>query len=148
MTLVKDVGATPHLAGTFCRGLGALKATDKSRISKKNSTKLAGSVDIDKALEPLQPNAHRWDYLVGVHEGGEICIHWIEVHPASSTGSITEVAAKMIWLVNWMKITPLVNYPRDIVWVASGKSAFNGRSPELKKLASRGLRFAGSHLAL
>jgi len=148
MTLVEDVNTTSHLGGALSRGLGALKATDKSHVSKKSTTKLAGSVDIDKALEPSQPNAHRWDYLVGVHEGNGTRIHWIEVHPASSTGNIAEIEAKMKWLMYWMKTTPLVKYPRSIVWVASGKSVFNGRSPALKKLASRGIKFAGSHLAI
>jgi len=144
MRLLDDVNATPYLAGTLCRGLGALKATDKSHVSKKSSTKLAGSVDVDKALEPSQPNAHRWDYFVGVYEEDRIRIHWIEVHPASSTGNIAQVEAKMSWLVNWMKTTALVNYPRNIVWIASGKSSFNSRHPSIRKLASHGLTYKSS----
>jgi hypothetical protein len=149
MTLADDVNATPYLNGALCRGLGALKTTDRSHVSKRSSTKLAGSVNIDKALEPAQPDAHRWDYLVGAHENNdETRLHWIEFHPASSTGNISQIETKLIWLVNWMETTPLARYPRNIVWVASGKSTFNSRNPELKRLASRGLRFAGSHLAL
>ena len=148
MTLVDDVNATPHLNGALCLGLGALRHADKLHVSKKKTSKLLGSVDIEKALKPTQPQAHTWDYLVGVQEGNVTRIHWIEIHPASSTGNIAEVTAKMSWLINWMEATPLAQYPRSVVWVASGKSVFNSRSPGLRKLASRGLKFAGSHLVL
>lgn len=148
MSLVDDVNATAHLEGALCLGLGALRQFDRQHISKNKSTKLSGSVDIEKALKPSQPQAHTWDYLVGVHENNRTRIHWIEVHPASSTGNIAEVEAKMSWLMNWMKATPLAQYPRSVVWIASGKSVFNSRNLGLKKMASRGLRFAGSHLAL
>lgn len=148
MSLVDDVNATAHLEGALCHGLGALTQSDRLHISKKNSTKLLGSVHIEKALKPTQPQAHTWDYLVGVRAGSNAHLHWIEVHPASSTGNIAEVASKLDWLKNWMETCPLKKYPRSIVWVASGKSAFNSRNLGLKKLASRGLRFTGSHLAL
>ena len=148
MALVDDVNATPHLDGALCRGLGALKQTDKSHLSKKRVSKLLGSIDIDKALKPSRPNEYIWDYLVGVNVGNKTHVHWIEIHPASSSGNIAEIASKMEWLVNWMKTTPLIKYPRSIVWVASGKSVFNSRSPALKKLANRGLKFAGSHWVL
>jgi hypothetical protein len=141
MTLTDDVNSIPHLKGALCRGLGALTASDKSHVSKRSSTRLVGSLDIDKALKPSQPNAHRWDYFVGVQEENKIRIHWIEIHPASSTGNIAEIEAKMSWLVRWMKTTPLVCYPRNLVWIASGKSAFNSRHPGMKKLASHGLIF-------
>ena len=148
MSLVDDVNATPHLDGSLCRGLSALKQVDRVHVSKKKLSKLSGSVDIDKALRPSQPNEHIWDYLVGVNAGGGTHIHWIEIHPASSSGNIAEVISKMDWLMNWMRTTPLVNYSRSVVWVASGKSVFNSRSPGLKKLASRGLKFAGNHLTI
>ena len=147
MRFVDDVNATPNLGGTLRQGLGALRQSDRQHISKNKSTKLLGSVDVEKALKPTQPQAHTWDYMIGVHEGDGTRIHWIEVHPASSTGNIAEVEAKMNWLMNWMKVTPLAKYPRSIVWVASGKSVFNSRHPDIKKLASLGLSFIGRRLA-
>jgi hypothetical protein len=109
---------------------------------------LVGSVDVDSALAAVLPDAPRWDYLVGQRSGHEERVHWVEVHPASSTGNITEVEAKLTWLVGWLEGTPLARHRRTFVWVASGRSAFNSRSPALKGLANRGLRFAGGHLSL
>lgn len=148
MSFSADVKATPHLEDAFCKGLGALSATDKVHLTAGASNKLLGSVDIDTALQPTQPNAARWDYVVGQKQGNQEHLHWIEVHPASGTGNIGEMEAKLRWLAAWMRTTPLASYPKQIVWIASGKSAFNSRHPGLRALASRGLRFAGGHLTL
>lgn len=148
MSFSADVKATLHLGGALCKGLGALSATDRARISVGASIKLAGSVNVDAALKTSQPNAARWDYVVGQKQSNKECLHWIEVHPASGTGNIGEMDAKLKWLAVWMRTTPLASYPRQIVWIASGKSAFNSRHPALRSLANRGLRFAGGHLAL
>lgn len=148
MSFSSDVKATPYLEDALCKGLGALSDIDKARLTAGAATKLLGSVNVDAALQASQPNAARWDYVVGHKRGSKEQAHWIEVHSAASTGNIGEVAAKLDWLAKWMKTTPLAAYPKQIVWIASGKSAFNKRHPALRALASRGLRFAGSHLAL
>ncbi|MCM8614227.1 hypothetical protein [Accumulibacter sp.] len=148
MSFAADVKATPHLDGAFCKGLGALLAVDRARVTKAASTRLPGSVNVDAALRASQPDAARWDYVVGKRQGNREHLHWIEVHPAGSTGNINEVAAKLDWLAEWMRATPLAAYPKQIVWIASGKSAFNQRSPQLRALANRGLRYGGNHLSL
>lgn len=147
MSFSADIKATPGL-NRACKGLGALSDTDKVRLTVGATTRLLGSVNVDAALQASQPNATRWDYVVGQKVGNKEHLHWIEVHPAASTGNINEVAAKLDWLAHWMKTTPLVAYPRQIVWIASGKSAFNQRHPSLRALANRGLRYAGSHWSL
>lgn len=148
MSFTQDVNATRHLQGSLCQGLGALLPADRARISHADPGKLLGSVDVDAALKDSQPNAARWDYLVGEKQGQQQRLHWIEVHPASSTGNVGEIGAKLDWLIAWLRTTPLASYPKKIVWIASGKSAFNARDPGVRALARRGLYFAGSHLKL
>ncbi|GAA4421894.1 hypothetical protein [Acidovorax lacteus] len=134
--------------GTFNKGLGALKQVDAVHVSSARPRELVGSADVDTALAATLPNAHRWDYVVGKSAGGSVTAHWIEVHPASSTKNIAEVERKLAWLAQWLQGNPLGKYPKDVVWVASGRSTYNTRSPAVKALAAKGCRFVGGHLAL
>jgi len=148
MSFSTDVKTTPHLEAAWHKGLRALSAADRAHMTVGASTKLLGSVNVDAVLEATQPNAARWDYVVGQKQGNTEHLHWIEVHPAAGTGNIGELEAKLSWLSAWMRATPLASYPRQIVWIASGRSAFNSRHPALRTLANRGLRFAGGHLTI
>jgi hypothetical protein len=148
MSFSGDVKATPHLERAFRTGLAALVAVDKARLTVAASNRLLGSANVDAALHATQPNAARWDYVVGQKRDKLEHLNWIEVHPASGTGNISEMEAKLKWLATWMKATPLGEYPREIVWIASGRSAFNSRDPALRRLANCGLRFAGGHLSI
>lgn len=134
--------------GTFHKGLGALKQVDAGHVDSARPRELVGSADVDAALTLILPNAHRWDYVVGKSGGDSVTAHWIEVHPASSTKNIAEVERKLAWLVQWLQGKPLGEYPKDVVWVASGRSAYNTRSPAIKALAAKGCRFVGGYLAL
>lgn len=135
-------------AGAFHKGLGALKPADAIHVSSARPRELSGSADIDTALVATLPNALRWDYVVGKTAGNVITAHWIEIHPASSTKNIAEVERKLAWLSEWLHGNPLGQYRKDVVWVASGKSTYNTRSPAIKALAAKGCRFAGGHLSL
>lgn len=134
--------------GTFQKGLGALKAADVGHIAIGRPRELLGSADVDTALADTLPNANRWDYVVGKSGGKSVTAHWIEVHPASSTKNIAEVEMKLAWLSGWLNGNPLGQYPKDVVWVASGKSTYNTRSPAIKALAAKGCRFVGGHLSI
>jgi membrane protein YqaA with SNARE-associated domain len=134
--------------GAFHKGLGALKPGDADHVSSARPRELSGSADVDTALVATLSNAHRWDYVVGKTAGNVITAHWIEVHPASSTKNIAEVERKLAWLSGWLHGNPLGHYPKDVVWVASGKSTYNTRSPAIKALAGKGCRFVGGHLML
>jgi hypothetical protein len=134
--------------GAFHRGLGALRAADRVHIGVNRPASLLGSADVDGALLPALPNAPRWDYLIGQSIGRGTHVHWIEIHPAGGGANIQEVEKKLAWLLGWLKDTCLASYPRDIAWVASGKSAFNARDPNLKRLANKGCRFAGGYIQL
>lgn len=148
MTFASACEATPGLAGESRPGLRALKAGDRGRIHQQATTRISRSVDLDNALETLRPNEPRWDYGVAQGLGSGEHVHWIEVHPASGGASLHEMQAKLNWLKAWLATTPLGVFPRTVVWISSGRSAFNGRSPQIKALVNQGLRFSGGHLRL
>jgi hypothetical protein len=131
MTLAADLEATPGLAGAHHPGLQALTSADRAHVAKRDATRLSGSVNLDATLEPLYPTASRWDYGIGQRRAGKQrdLLHWVEVHPASGGGHVHEVERKAAWLLGWMKQTPLWGYERRLVWVASGRSAYNARDP-------------------
>jgi hypothetical protein len=135
-------------ADAFRKGLGALRQTDLAHVSAQRPREITGSVDVDTSLTAALPNAARWDYVVGRTQGNVHLTHWIEVHPASAGKNVHEIEKKLAWLMTWLRDNPLAMYPRDVVWIASGKSAFNARSPDIKALASKGCRFVGGHLHL
>jgi hypothetical protein len=63
---------------------------------------------------------------------------------------VDEVLAKLTWLKEWLNAegTRLKAYRRKIVWIASGRSAFQQNSPQLRKLVARGVYFAGGHYVM
>lgn len=141
---VRSCGA---LDGALQPGLQALKQSDKAHINCAKPRRLAGSVDVDSTLSAGLPNANRWDYAVGVRQprNRDIVI-WIEIHPASSTGEIKIVLAKLNWLQSWLaeNAPELMAMPGEYVWVATGAVAFPASSPQRRQLAAAGIRFAGS----
>jgi hypothetical protein len=148
MSFKRDLARTCGLEDAWQPGLQALSAPDRARITVKPSSKLDGSADIDAALLVRFPGACRWDYVVAWKaEGSKEFLHWIEVHPADGTGTITEISDKLAWLKDWLarKGTLLRKYQRKLVWIASGRSAFRQNGPQLKRLALAGLYFAGGH---
>jgi len=148
MTFKKNVEAA--LGKSTCKaGLGGLKAADAAHVTASASRSLLGSADVDAALKAADPQGARWDYVIGLRKGAQDVACWVEVHPASGGKNANEIEQKLDWLkAFWKKAPDLAAYPRDVVWVASGRSAFNARSPQIKALASRGCRFAGGHLTL
>ena len=148
MSFLNDCDAIDELRGASKPGLQALNAQDAVHVHKLPDTVLTTSIDVDSALRPSQPNAARWDYGVGERRNQREIVHWIEVHPASGDANITQVARKLKWLRGWLHGKALADRERQVVWVASGKSAFNARDPRLKTLARAGLHFAGGHYAI
>lgn len=132
----------------FRKGLGALRQTDVAHVSAQRPRDITGSADVDASLATTLPNDARWDYVVGRTQGNVLQTHWIEVHPASAGKNVQEIEKKLAWLMVWLRGNPLAKYPREVVWIASGRSAFNARSPGVKVLAAKGCRFMGGHLHL
>lgn len=151
MSFRRDISRTPGLANAHHDGLQALRALDRQKISTVDSRRLGGSADLDSALRLRFPSNPRWDYVVAMtvptHDEH---LHWIEVHPASGLHCVRELEAKLSWLKDWLSAdgAMLSGYKRKFVWIASGRSAFQQNSPQLKRLGQAGLYFAGGHYKL
>lgn len=150
MSFKQDIQCTDGLELAFRSGLQALREQDKAHLSAVKPRSLAGSADLDSALVPQFPDKPRWDYVVARKSGnpGKEHLYWIEVHPASSTGNVQEVESKLNWLKDWLAGKALNAYPRDFIWLASGKCVYNQSSPLVKALAAKGVQFKGGHFVI
>ena len=149
MTFKQAAEGTPGLSDAYRPGLQALSKADRNRIVCANPRRCTGSVDLDHALAIPMPNEPRWDYGAGLRQDHSEKVVWIEVHPACSN-HVDEVLAKLAWLKKWLHANaPLLNaLPRSFVWIASGQVSLQRHSPQRRKVAARGLQFAGSRLSL
>ena len=147
MKFEEAVRSCAALADAFQAGLQALKQSDKTHVNCAKPRRLAGSVDVDSTLSRDLPNANRWDYAIGIsHSNNRDSVVWMEIHPASSTGEIKIVLAKLSWLKSWLteNAPELMALPGEYVWVATGAVAFPASSPQRRQLAAAGIRFAGN----
>jgi len=138
MSFQSDVKATAGLQQAYRSGLDALGHNRRHVSAGDWPRSISGSVDIDSALAIREPNAKRWDYAVGLADGG---IVWIEVHPASST-HVADVIGKKQWLMGWLAGTssPLKRYPRQrFAWAATAGVAFSRHTREGRKLSQAGI---------
>ena len=103
MTFREAAQQTPHLKNSWQKGLEALRAQDRPHIVAENTRLLRGSVDVDKALQKKEPNAHRWDFAIGHKHTNrnQECIYWVEIHTASDS-EVNVVLDKLRWLKNWL----------------------------------------------
>lgn len=149
MSFRDAVDATPELVGAYRRGLQALRAVDRQKLSLQRPRNLRGSVDLDGALADKYPDANRWDYGIGVQQAGNDKVYWAEVHPARD-GEIGVMLDKLNWLKGWLgnSGTLLNNLPREFIWIASGGIAITPTSPGLRRLATQGLTFRGGHFKI
>lgn len=151
MTFKDAVEATPNLAGGFQKGLHALRAQDRPHIEAENTRKLAGSVDVDSALQQVDPNANRWDFAIAyqhTNRDAEV-IYWTELHTASDS-EVKVVIKKAVWLRGWLKVDgkKMAAFERDIIWISSGPTSFQLTGPQRKQMAQAGLRHVGSRLRI
>jgi hypothetical protein len=143
------VEATPNLRGKWKVGLGALRAEDKEHIKPEDTstTRLRGSVDIDTAWLPLDPNGNRWDFAIGYQHANrsDEFIYWVETHTGSDS-EIKKILKKLAWLKTWMRADgkELAKLDRSFVWAPSGATSFTQGSTQVKKLADQGLLYSGS----
>lgn len=126
--------------------------TDKSRFT--------GSIDIDAAMNKLEPGATRWDYGLGLLEPGhpERAV-WVEPHPAGSTREVKVVLAKLDWLEGKLRSAPFAKLraltqqtrlrdKRPFHWLATGHVSIRPGSREANMLAVKGLSLPSAHLKL
>jgi hypothetical protein len=147
MTFKTKVKQIDVLSEWFCKGMSAVPKRAKSKIRAKTPRSVTGSVDIDAALKASHPRASRWDYAVGWQDKE---VYWIEVHPASGGNAVSDLIAKLDWLLMWLDRDgqPLKSFRGHFIWIASGGSAFSKSSPQLRRLSERGVMFVGEHLEM
>lgn len=137
MTLEKAVALCSELDNhCFCRGLRALGGNSK-RLKPREPRKVRGSVDFDRCLSVLYPNAPRWDY--GVDYDG--AVYYVEVH-RGHTRSVDEVLAKLAWFKGWKKKSCFgpVSDEKGYWWVATGGVWILPNARYRRKIAQSGLR--------
>ena len=151
MSFKKAVEKTPHLTAAWKPGLQALRARDKPHIEVEDTQRLAGSVNIDEALQSIQTNAYRWDYGIGYShpKRSEECIYWVEIHTAIDK-EVKKVLKKLLWLKDWLAGDgkALDHFEREFIWVSSGTTSFTSTSPQQKKFAQLGLQHKGRVLRI
>jgi len=151
MRFKKAVEKTPNLKSAYKPGLQALRAEDRPHVYAENPRNLAGSVDVDTALRPFEPNGNRWDFAVAYQHANrnDEVIYWLELHTASDS-EVKVVIKKAQWLLNWLRSTGnlLAAFERDIVWVSSGATSFTLTAPQRKLMAQAGLQHRGSMLRI
>ena len=150
MRFKEAVRQTKGLESAYRDGLQALKRTHRSQVVCGDSRKLAGSVNLDDSLAESHVDDPRWDYGLAVStEAHRDNVFWLEVHPATP-GDVKTVLQELNWLLEWLHATaPLLNaLPRESVWVASGSVGIPANSPQRRRIAQAGIRFAGKVLRL
>ena len=142
MSFRDDVGATKEICSCFKSGLNALARQDKIKIRCEDTTKINGSVNIDKCLINQYQHEARWDYAIGY---GDRC-YFVEIHPAA-TSDVATMLNKLNWLKKWLKnqSSPLQFNHAGFHWVASGKVKITPNSPQARKLSSSGINGPKSH---
>ncbi len=151
MTFKRAVGKTPHLQNAWMQGLGALRARDRPHVVPEDPRLLKGSADVDSALQPHEPQAHRWDFAIGFRHANWLkdCVYWVEIHTANDR-EVNVVLDKLRWLRHWLAGDGrlLNQFERDFIWVSSGATSFTLGAPQLKRFAQLGLQHKGGVLRI
>ena len=156
-------GANAAMFSAFEQAAGAAKlgtAAGKSAVdkryralidSKDAKTRFTGSVDMDAAFSPTEPDAHRWDFGLGVQVPGQPeCAIWVEPHSAASTGEVKTMLAKLDWLQGkldqpeFRQLKALTDAcaaqgHRRFHWMATARVGIRPGSREANMLAARGM---------
>ncbi len=127
--------------------------------ARSDRARFTGSVDLDASFKRAEPTSNRWDYGVGLHDGaGEFAV-WIEPHPASSTGEVKKVLAKLDWLQaklaqpDFEQLKALTEEcvrqgHRPYHWMATAHVAIRPGSREANMLAVRGMNLTANRVTI
>ena len=151
MKFKQAIEQTPGIEHAYRLGLQAIRRRDRERISGDRNSRLAGSANLDDALQEIYPNEARWDYGIGlvVNQQADRIV-WAEVHPAS-TSHVKGMINKLKWLKNWLNTcAPRIKEMETVqfCWIASGGVRFSKNSRYAKRLAQSGISFPKEHLDL
>ena len=112
---------------------------------------LRGSVDVDLALQHVEPQANRWDFGIAYQHSNrdEEFVYWVELHTAA-TSEVEVVIRKARWLLDWLKNggKRLAVFEKEILWVSSGATHFTLGATQKKRMAEAGLQHAGNRLRI
>jgi hypothetical protein len=151
MTFQEAAKKTPGLEEAYKAGLQALRAEDKPHFVAADTRCLTGSVDIDSALQKIEPNANRWDFAVAYQHTNRAAefIYWVELHTGSDS-EVKVVIRKAQWLANWLRNAGklLADFECSIIWLSSGATSFTLSAPQRKQMAEVGLQHKGSILRI
>ena len=137
---------------SVCDGKQAIQRRDRQRIKARRSLVIRYSVNVDADLRKQEPNAHRWDYGIGISQNGKAGAAWIEAHEASRNGEVDNVLKKLAWLKNklrspsWSqlrKLTYTSHFDVQKFWwlaPAHGSVRILPDSRESRRLAMAGIR--------
>lgn len=112
-------------AGACQPGLHALKGEYREKIQPQNSRQILGSVNIDDWYAAQEPNATRWDYVIGYRSSPTPRAYFVEVHPAGIE-EIGEVRLKWEWLMGKLRGGPFQDSAQWKVsyhWLVPGEGA-------------------------
>lgn len=134
------VQGTSEIAAGLKAGLQAVTSAHRSSISAGETRRITGSVDIDAALEPLEPHANRWDYAIGYRiTSRQDKVFFVEFHRAKSS-EVSKVLAKKQWLEEWMCGKPVDRLrPRQFVWLSAGGISIPPNAPQRRRLSAHGI---------
>lgn len=142
-------------------GKSAIKSQYQTGIAVGPGLSFTASVDIDLDCKAAEPQSNRWDYGLGLkREKGEEFAVWVEPHPASSTGEVAKIIAKLDWLerkltqpdFEGLKALTQKSAQAGTLrfhWLAmTGDIRIRPGSREAALLSKRGLRLPSRHLVL
>lgn len=141
MKFRKAVERTAEIAHHFQNRLEALATAHRSSIFASEPKRVTGSVNLDTALQPLYPNATRWDYVIGYRINSKNDkAFFVEFHKAFSD-EVPRVLRKKEWLEGWMNGKAIDQLQdREFVWVSAGGVNIPPNAPSRRVLNSNGIR--------
>ena len=150
---VVEAGLTPH------GGKEAIEGSYRANIIAAKGCSFTGSVDVDAHFSASEGRSPRWDYGLGLQNAaGEAVACWVEPHPASSTGEVAKMLAKLEWLkakLNEPEFKALrrmtyasTSSPFHWLLTETGGCRISAGSADAKRLAKQGLRMPTRQVVL
>lgn len=138
MTFKKAVNKINNTDLKCFSGLRAMKG-DAKYVKVSDSSKLGGSINIDKSLENCYPNQNRWDYSFGYRDFA----YFVEIHPAY-TSEVNTVLKKLKWLKEWLSQEgkPLYDIKansRCFTWIYTSKFDILKNSKQYRAAVQNGI---------
>jgi hypothetical protein len=124
-------------------GLGALTVANRELIALARRPEIRDSLDLDQAMEPTHAEENRWDYLMATTQQRII---GFEPHPARDDEVGVVIAKKQeaqTYLSQHLAGNAAVS---AWYWVSSGTVGFSRMERATRRLAQKGIKFAGRML--